>query len=126
MKRALIIEDEKDIQNILKDFLELECGFKEVVCANDGLEGFHLAMSSKFDIITLDQKMPYCHGTEVLNAVRSKSGPNKSTTILFISAFLPQLSPEDKQAENTIFLEKPIDVARFTRYVKMYSAKSGE
>ena len=123
MKRALIIEDEPNIQEILEEILKSECGIDEVIKANDGLEGFYHAMSGPFDIITLDQMMPFCHGTEVLMGLRSKAGPNKETPILFISAYIPQIPAETKQAENTLFLEKPIDISRLVRYVKMYLVK---
>jgi CheY-like chemotaxis protein len=123
MKRALIIEDEPSIQEILEEILTSECGVTEVVKANDGLEGYFHAMSGEFDIITLDQMMPFCHGTELLMALRSKTGPNQNTPILFISAYIPQIPAENKQAENTLFIEKPIDISRLVRYVKMYLAK---
>lgn len=122
MKRALLIEDEKEIKEILTDILKEECGVEDIVWAADGLEGFHLAMSSKFDIITLDQMMPYCHGTVVLEALRVKDGPNKDTPILFISAYIPEIPAESKKSEKTVFIEKPIDITRLVRYVKMYSA----
>jgi CheY-like chemotaxis protein len=123
MKRALIIEDEKDIQEILEEILKSECGVEEVLIANDGLEGFHLAMSSQFDIITLDQMMPYCHGIDMLIGLRNKVGPNTKTPVLFISAYIPKIPNEQKQVENTIFIEKPMDIDRLIRYVKMYTMK---
>jgi CheY-like chemotaxis protein len=119
MKRALIVEDEKGIQEILEELLISECGFDVVDKANDGLEGFHMAMLNQYDVITLDQMMPYCHGTELLVALRHKVGFNSHTPILFISAYIPQIPEELKQAENTFYLDKPIDFTRFNRYVKM-------
>lgn len=123
MKRALLIEDEVGIKEILTDIFKEECGIEEVVWASDGLEGFHLAMTSKFDIITLDQMMPFCHGTVVLEALRKKEGPNKETPILFISAYIPDIPAESKKSEKTVFIEKPIDITRLVRYVKMYSSQ---
>jgi CheY-like chemotaxis protein len=63
--------------------------------------------------------MPFCHGTEVLAALRSKPGPNMHTPVLFISGFIPEIPEEFRKSEQTFYLEKPIDFARFNRYVKM-------
>ena len=123
VRRALIIEDESEIQNILSDVLKLECGFEIVDSAFDGLDGYLKIMTEKYDIICLDQKMPYCNGTEVLMALRNKDGINKNTTVLFISAFLPQIPEDLRKSEGTFYLEKPIDFTRFIRYVKMSGMK---
>jgi CheY-like chemotaxis protein len=119
MKRALIVDDEILLLDILEEVLTSECGIDKVDRAEDGLEAYHKAMSEQYDIICLDQMMPYSHGTEVLAALRKKEGFNKNTTILFISAFIPQIPDDLKKADGTFFLEKPVEMARLIRYVKM-------
>lgn len=119
MKRVLIVEDEAGIQEVLEELLRTECGFTEIVKAMDGLEGFLAVMTSPFDLITLDQKMPYLVGTDLLLALRNKPGPNQNTPVLFISAYIPLIPEELKQAENTYFLDKPVEFPRLIRYVKM-------
>jgi two-component system alkaline phosphatase synthesis response regulator PhoP len=119
MKRVLIVEDEIFIQDILAEILTTECKFDEVVRANDGLEGYKLAMSEQFDLVCLDHMMPYLKGAELLIALREKLGPNKNSPIFMISAYIPEIPESIKSIENTFFLEKPLDIPRIIRYVKM-------
>lgn len=119
MKKALVVEDESSIQEILEEILKSECGFDEVVVASDGLDGFYAAMKDQYDLICLDHMMPFFKGAELLEALRAKPGPNQHTPMFMISAYIPQISQSAKEMENTFFLEKPLDFPRFVRYVKM-------
>ena len=49
MKKILVVEDEKDIQNIIKAFLE-NAEYK-VETADDGLDGINIIQKNKFDLI---------------------------------------------------------------------------
>lgn len=118
-KVALIVEDDTNIQEILIDYLTSECGFDQVDVANDGLEGYSLAMQNVYDIITLDHKMPFFCGADLLSALRKKEGPNRETTIFFVSAFIPNLPQDVKETPNTYYIEKPIDFNRLNTYIKI-------
>lgn len=71
MSRILIIEDEIDIQNFLKDILE-SVGY-QVATASDGMEGFTLFQNNNFDLVLLDVMMPKIDGYVVLEMIRKKS-----------------------------------------------------
>ena len=62
--KILIIDDEKDLLDLLKEKLELE-GY-EVVTASDGEEGLISAQVCEPDLIICDIKMPKKDGFEVL------------------------------------------------------------
>jgi DNA-binding response OmpR family regulator len=70
-EKILIVEDDKDIRNILKDYLINE-GF-EVNCCENG--GNALAAFNCFnpDIIVLDIMLPEVDGIEICRIIRSKS-----------------------------------------------------
>jgi CheY-like chemotaxis protein len=119
MKKALIIEDEMSIQEILSDVLITECGFDKVDIASDGLEGFLKSSLEKYDVICIDHMMPYFKGADLLLAIREKEGLNKHSPIFMISAYIPELSQDSKELEHTYFLDKPLDFPRFIRYMKM-------
>jgi len=70
MKKILIIEDDLDIAELERDFLEIE-GF-DVTIANDGLAGAKLAKTGEFDLILLDLMLPNMNGYEICRAIRSK------------------------------------------------------
>lgn len=66
--KILIIEDEKDIINIIKPSLEAE--FFVVDVASDGERGVFLALTNDYDLIILDNSLPKKSGMEVCQAIR--------------------------------------------------------
>ena len=69
-KKILIIEDDKEIAVIQKDFLELS-GF-EVVIENDGIDGQEHALSGGFNLIILDLMLPGKDGMAICREIRDK------------------------------------------------------
>lgn len=80
-KRVLVVDDEKNIIDILKYNL-VKSGY-ETVCAYDGAEGLELARSSDPDLILLDVMLPYMDGFEVCRTLR-REGNN--VPIIMITA----------------------------------------
>lgn len=68
---VLIIEDDKDINNLVKRALTKE-GFN-VVQAFDGMDGFAKYKSSNCAIIILDIMLPFVDGIEVMKKIREES-----------------------------------------------------
>lgn len=80
MERILIVDDEKDIAELISDILEDE-GY-ETVIANDGTSAINLITDEGFDLILLDVMMPDISGTEVCAKVRDLA----SCPIIFVTA----------------------------------------
>ena len=70
-KKILIIEDEFEIQEGLKSYLENEN--YQVDVASDGLEGAYLATKECYDLILLDVMLPKMDGFAVLELIRKDS-----------------------------------------------------
>ena len=71
MEKILIIEDELDIQELLKNYLEEE-GY-ETEQALDGIEGIGKFRKENFDLILLDVMLPKVDGFGVLEIIRQES-----------------------------------------------------
>jgi len=69
-KRILIVEDERDIAEILKYNVEKQ-GYEAEV-ASDGEKGLALGLSGAFDLILLDVMLPKIDGFEICRRVRSR------------------------------------------------------
>ncbi len=68
MKRVLIIEDDKEISNLLEIHLkDLECSVDQVY---EGASGLREAKSASFDLIILDVMLPKMDGFEVCKEIR--------------------------------------------------------
>ena len=69
-KRVLIVEDEKDIQDLLQHYLKRE-GY-EVQTAADGGSGLRKATQERFDLLILDLMLPQVDGMEICRILRSQ------------------------------------------------------
>jgi len=83
MNRILVIEDEKDLADLLSYNLERE-GF-QVTSAYDGLSGLEQAKSDLPDLILLDLMLPGMLGTEVCKALR-KEAATSGIPVLMLTA----------------------------------------
>ena len=70
MSRILIIEDDKEISEIERDYLELD-GF-EADIANNGITGLEKALSGEYDLVLLDLMLPGMDGFSICKRLREK------------------------------------------------------
>lgn len=70
MRKVLIVEDELEIAELEKDYLELS-DF-DVTIVPDGFEGEKLAMTGEYDLLILDVMLPGQDGYEICRKYREK------------------------------------------------------
>ena len=80
MAKILIIEDEKEIADLEKDYLEMN-DF-EVECYDRGDTGLEAAENNDYDLIVLDLMLPGLDGFDVCRKVRAV----KDIPIIMVSA----------------------------------------
>lgn len=80
MKRILIVEDDQDIAELERDYLEAN-GFI-VNIANDGESGEKLALQENYDLILLDIMLPGRSGFQICRDIRE----HKDIPIIMVSA----------------------------------------
>ena len=113
MKKILVVEDEKDIQNIIKAFLE-NAGYK-VETADDGLDGINIIQKNKFDLILLDIMMPKIDGFVVCEMIRK----NSNVPIIILTALTDeesQLKGFDKLADD--YITKPFSMPIVLKHIE--------
>ena len=71
MQNILSVEDDMDIQELLREFLK-EAGY-EVTSASDGIEAMDLFVKNKYDLILLDIMLPKIDGFGVCELIRKQS-----------------------------------------------------
>jgi DNA-binding response OmpR family regulator len=71
MKTVLVVDDERQIAEIAKDYLE-HAGFA-VLTARDGRQGLELARARRPDLIVLDLGLPALDGLELARTLRRDS-----------------------------------------------------
>ena len=111
MARALIIDDEKNILNILRTLL-VKLDF-EVKMAHDGREGIELFEDGHdFDLVITDIRMPRADGNQVAKHIRGSGKPD--TPIVAMSGY-------NDKADGELFdftLEKPFNLKELMTVVK--------
>lgn len=80
-KKILLIDDEKDITDLIEDIL-LKEGFKNIRKAYCGIDGITICKDEKPDVVVLDIMLPDVDGIEVCKRIREFS----YCPILFLSA----------------------------------------
>ena len=108
MQKILIVEDDIDIQELLRNFLQ-EVGY-EISIANDGMEAISLFSTIHFDLILLDIMLPKIDGFTVCELIRKQS----QIPIIMLTA----LSSEDEQIRGLDlqvddYITKPFKLAIF-------------
>jgi len=98
-RRALVVEDELAIRELLRLHLQL-AGF-ELDEVGNGRVALDRAREKPFDVILLDVMLPGLDGVTLCGAIRA-AGPNKATPILMLTA-------RDTESDKVMGLESGAD-----------------
>ena len=108
-RKALLVDDDEELVEMLRDVLEADGRF-EVRIANNGFDAGMMVKEYHPDIIVLDVMLPDINGKEVCQRVRSDSAMD-DVKIICISGMVEQDKIADlKAAGANDFLQKPFDV----------------
>jgi two-component system response regulator VanR len=121
MQNILIVEDDMDIQELLREFLK-EAGY-EVMAANDGIEAMDLFEKNKFDLILLDILLPKIDGFGVCELIRRQS----QVPIIILTALggeEEQIRGLDLQVDD--YITKPFSVPILIRKIAAVLRRSGQ
>src|SRR4051812_40942225 len=83
MLKALIVEDERDVRDLMT--LHLKRERVEVFSVENGEEALKLLASEKFDLVVLDWMLPGVSGLEICKRLRSTGGSERAS-ILMVTA----------------------------------------
>lgn len=115
MKKILIIEDDLDIAELERDYLQLN-GYKADI-VQDGLQGLKKSLSGIYDAIVVDLMLPTKDGYEVIKEIRK----NQEVPVIVVSAKsedIDKIRGLDYGADD--YLTKPFSPAELTARVKAH------
>jgi DNA-binding response OmpR family regulator len=115
MKKVLIIEDDLNIAELERDYLQLNGYHAEI--EQDGANGLEKALSGRFDIIVVDLMLPRTDGFEIIRAIRK----NHEIPVVIVSAKdedIDKIRGLDLGADD--YLTKPFSPAEFVARVKSH------
>ena len=103
-KKVLIIDDEKEFTDLVREFLEGTGRFR-VRAENAPNNGVFAVKTFKPDLILLDVVMPGMDGTDVADQIRREK-VGKKIPIVFVSALFNHR--QEQMVGSEILLSKPI------------------
>lgn len=107
-KRILIVDDEVDIINTIKLFLEIE-GY-DIIIAFDGREALDKVRSENPELIILDVMLPSIDGFEIAQKLKSDAR-YKHIPILIVTAFAQRAEEElAKKSLADSYMTKPLEL----------------
>lgn len=115
MREILIIEDDINIAEMERDYLQLN-GYKSEIIT-DGAKGLKLALEGRYDLIIVDLMLPNVDGYEIIKEVRKKY----EIPIIVVSARsedIDKIRGLDFGADD--YLTKPFSPAELTARVKSH------
>jgi DNA-binding response OmpR family regulator len=115
VKRILIIEDDLDIAELERDYLQLN-GYKAEI-VQDGLQGLKKAVSGMYDVVVVDLMLPNKNGFEIIKEIRR----SKEIPIIVVSARnddIDKIRGLDFGADD--YLTKPFSPAELAARIKAH------
>lgn len=119
-KRILYIEDEVDLQWLVKYILESLGGFEVLVCGS-GAEGLRSVDSFGPDLVLLDVMMPEMDGLSVLRALRARPG-GVAVPVVFLTARVQQ-GDEYRSLGADGVIAKPFEPCGLVQQVRTYTGE---
>ena len=120
MKKILIVEDDPDIQELLKNFLR-EAGYA-VTLAGDGVEALERFGEGQFDLVLLDVLLPKIDGFGVCELIRRQS----QVPVIMLTALCgeeEEIRGLDLQIDD--YITKPFSVPVLLRRIAAVLRRSG-
>jgi CheY-like chemotaxis protein len=111
----LIVDDNSDIREMIREVLETRTGF--VVCgeASDGMDAITKAGELRPSLIILDFSMPRMNGFEAARVLRSMMG---DVVIILFTCFADMISFSDAAAAGVNAVVSKDDLVGLIRYVQ--------
>lgn len=120
MQKILVVEDDPDIQELLKNLLR-EIGY-QVIIAGDGVEALSSFSAQRFDLVLLDVMLPKIDGFAVCECIRKQS----QVPIIMLTALNgeeEQIRGLDLQVDD--YVTKPFSIPILVRRIAAVLRRSG-
>jgi len=120
--RIILIEDEKNLSNIIKKGLQEESYSVDV--AYDGEEGLYMAENLPADVIVLDIMLPKLDGLAILKTIRKKGIKTPVILLTAKDAVLDKIKGLDTGADD--YLTKPFEFGELLARIRALFRRIGE
>lgn len=113
-KSILIIEDDPDIAGLIQ--IHLQDVYQQVEIASDGISGYKLATSKKWDLLVLDLRLPGKNGLELCRDLRANQNYIPILMLTSKSSELDRVLGLEIGADD--YVTKPFSIMELTARIK--------
>lgn len=114
--KILLIDDNKDITEMLSKYLKL--AGHDCLTANDGRNGLTIMLNQKFDAVLLDLAMPEFSGKDVIKSLEKKGKVTDQKIIIFTASSANEQELDELMQKGIhSCLKKPIDPDELISYL---------
>ncbi|HEX3019754.1 MAG TPA: response regulator [Chitinispirillaceae bacterium] len=99
---VVIVDDEVQITELLKTFLQCSSKQSNIHTFNDSIEAKNYLAENKVDVLITDYKMPKCDGIQLMESLDS------NVKKILISGYVSEIAEERLQKLDAVFFEKPV------------------
>lgn len=119
--KVLIVEDEYNLADVIKERLEKEKLTVDIV--EDGEEGYYYASTNTYDLIILDVMLPNMSGFQILNKLRTDNINSKIIMLTARSTIEDKLNGLENGADD--YLTKPFHMDELVARVNIQLKRNG-
>lgn len=119
--KVLIVEDEYNLADVIKERLEKEKLTVDIV--EDGEEGYYYASTNTYDLIILDVMLPNMSGFQILNKLRADNINSKIIMLTARSTIEDKLNGLENGADD--YLTKPFHMDELLARVNIQLKRNG-
>ena len=119
--KVLIIEDEYNLADVIKERLEKEKLTVDIV--EDGEEGYYYASTNTYDLIILDVMLPNMSGFQILNKLKTDNINSKIIMLTARSTIEDKLNGLENGADD--YLTKPFHMDELVARVNIQLKRNG-
>jgi two-component system response regulator YesN len=113
----VIVDDEIQITELLKTFIQCSSKNTNVHTFNDSEEARSYLLENSVDILITDYKMPKYNGIELMES----SNPNVKK--ILISGYVSEIAEERLQQLEAVFFEKPVPMKELGKIISEQQMK---
>lgn len=123
--KILLVDDEKEILEVLEDLILITFENTEIDTALDGVDATILCSETEYDIVITDFKMSKMDGGELLQNMRKMStSKNKATPAIVLSGFIADAEEKLSQFEAITFMTKPYNSENLLKTIAQITGNS--
>lgn len=119
--KVLIVEDEYNLADVIKERLEKEKLTVDIV--EDGEEGYYYASTNTYNLIILDVMLPNMFGFQILNKLRTDNISSKIIMLTARSTIEDKLNGLENGADD--YLTKPFHMDELVARVNIQLKRNG-